>query len=288
MSENVSGNRIFGLENALLVGVTTFLGYAMAYMDKVENLMFYNIPVLFTQIKIEDVIFTSLSILIIGLFIGFMVLFVTTNTKIVVAQKTEYVKRTFVTDIIFFTIILILFSFLILKYIEIQLIYRTLLVLPLLILWFYVLFLIPKRFFPNQKFSSIISKYYEQINIRGKERFNAQLKLQNNQKNLIIKNSYSGYITYAITFLISLILALAIGQFSASNKQNYYVLTDGGNEYIMTSIYDNQIILVSFDPLAKVTTGKIEILPLSDIRRLEYTHTGNINAYKNKTSTPNY
>ena len=48
----------------------------------------------------------------------------------------------------------------------------------------------------------------------------------------------------------------------------------------MAEMYEDQLVLVAFDEQKKVTTGIIQILPMSDFKKLSYKNTGKLNVYK--------
>ena len=125
-------------------------------------------------------------------------------------------------------------------------------------------------------------KYYEKNNAIAEKKFREGLLKQKRDGlfDVLLKPPFLGLYVYFISIFASMLIAAFLGTVVASDKESFYVLNENNQSYILAEIYDDQLVLVAFDGQKKVTTGRVQILPMSDFKNLSYKNTGKLNLYK--------
>jgi hypothetical protein len=277
------------IEKTFLIASLTFLGYLVAFIYKASYLDFYNIPILFTEVTLRDIIFST-SIVAITVFILTIIILILRSLKININKKpslqVKYVEPSLRGDIMGSTIIFILLSFLIIKFLTFALIFKIIATIILFIIFAIIIFILPLYNFPNEKtIKEKFEKYYKKR--IEKELLNFQKRTLREEKRsdlieILFQPPYIDFSTTFIVILVVVILALLLGNSLASIKQDFYVLNQNNQTYLMADVYNNQFLLMSFDKDKKITTGNILILPLDNIENFTYENIGLLNTYKNE------
>jgi hypothetical protein len=289
--KNKSNNLISyfsNIEKTFLIANLTFLGYLIAYFYKASYLTFYNIPIQFTEVTLSDVIFSTVAVILIVFGLAIIIFIFRLLFKTNKNSQVKYVEPSFGGDILGSAIIFILLFFLILI-VKVTIFTLTLKIIVLITIFLFIiiiLFGLPFYNFPNEKSIKMkFEKYYEK---RRTEQFQKFQKISQQEEKgvdligILFDPRYIGFSATIIAILVSVILAILIGNLAASTPNSFYVLNENNQSYFMADIYNNQIILMSFDEEKKITTGNILILPLSDIGKFTYKNTGQLNTYKNE------
>src|ERR1019366_670931 len=174
LSNNQTNNIVSYLstvEKTLLIACLTFLSYLVAYIYKISYLSFYDIPLLLTKVTLEDVIFSSIGMIIISSLMGIFAFLIISLPR-VPEPEPQFVKSTLLTTVIVSTL---LFGFLAAFVIYFVLLSHTFKIIALLIIFLlYTLgtFGLPIYHFRSEKSIKMrFRKYYEKKNAIAEKRY---------------------------------------------------------------------------------------------------------------------
>lgn len=270
------------VEKTLLIACLTFLGYLDAYIYKISYLSFYDIPLFLTKVKLEDVIFSAIGMIIISTLMGIFVFFLISLSRNP-EPEPQFVKSTLLTTVIVSTLLFGLIAAFVLYFVLLSPTFKIIALLILFLLYTIGTFGLPIYLFRGEKSIKMrFRKYYEKINIRGEKRYKEGLMKQRRESlfDILLKPPFLGLYVYFISIITSMLLAAILGTTMAANKESFYILNENNQSFFMAEMYEDQLVLVAFDEQKKVTTGIIQILPISDFKKLNYRNTGKLNVYK--------
>lgn len=271
--------RMVKIEKTFLLASFPFIGYLITYVYQINFLKFFDIPNEFFQVNIENIISSTVLILLISILISICIfLVILFFNKLPKAKPKEYKDPTLlsyntVAIIVLLIPLLMLYNFngIILK------------ISILLSFWIILIFLIygrPYIYFPKEtSFLETIKKYSRKV-YEEKQEKQKELPSQNKLSIFLFQPPYFGYTTYLVVITVVIFISFVVGVYIPTNQENFYILNENGKNYIFVGLYDKQLLTVSFDVEKKITTREIKIVPLSSMSDFTYQNTGRINLYK--------
>ena len=236
------------------------MGYLAAYFYQVGVYSFFHIPLMFVQVGIENIIFstvfTTAFIALIFLAI-FLALITPAKNNIDEVRKPQ--EKDLLRHIILLTVLLPLLGLTII-FLKLLLIYKILFFIGTIVMIPVITFIPPLFKFPNEKTYTekylMYNEYLYQEKIRKLKSSDSTSKISS----YFLNSPYTNYILLSSFMLTWMFCAFILGRLSYTDTTEYPIYGYYGDKYIVAGTYNDQLLMIKLEEDQKTTSKETLLL----------------------------